>query len=714
MLNLRLLQKLGIADCAILSKNQDDSFSIIDGYSDWVKKLFPEWRQKSFAIEGCSMFLDNFLIDAHVQWSSDSSGKLSSGIWSEGFAGTDLFLEAVATRVDGQSYLIITHAKAAHQKQQQTLQVARNLLISHDQVTQQHEYIVDRLRHQLDDNKAFANEPNYILDALKYTNVGVIVTDRSDQLVTHNPVARGLFETDSSIPDDPFQILQSLFNNQFPEGMRPPLTDKPWTGEVCWFAPPNLNKWFQVDVHPIKHPETGFKTTHFVYTISDITRVKYLSQSNEKLALTDTLTGLPNRQHFWQALQENTLAKKPFYVFMVDIVNFKQINEMFGHAIGDELLVRFKNRLLKRISGRDILARVGADEFAILHFPKSSSQDFKTHFDEAFSLSESIVELGNIPFALKSEKYTELPIKMGVTQFPDDALTPDELITSVYLATSSAKRNPNKSVEFYTQALKLASEQRIKMIEALSNAIENGQFELFLQPIINTQSGKVIKAEALLRWHINKGEIVSPDIFIPLAEESGFIIELGRWVIEHVCEALAKLQKLNLDFPLTLNVSPKQIADAQLVDFIFTCMNKYHVPSKHIELEVTEGVLVDNHAKAQQLLQELRKLGLSVSIDDFGTGYSSLSYLKYLPIDHLKIDRSFIADLEKSADDQAIVLAVIAMAQRLKLGVIAEGVESQFQKDFLADANCTIAQGFLFSKPLPINEFIEYAQKANQ
>jgi diguanylate cyclase (GGDEF)-like protein len=713
MVNLSLLQKLGIADCTILSKHQDGSFSIIDGHSDWVKKLFPEWSQTSFAIEGCSMFLDNFLIDAHAQWASDSSGKISSGIWSEEFLGTNLFLEAIASKVDDQSYLIITHAQAAHQQQQQTLQVARNLLISHDQVTQQHEYIVDRLRHQLDDNTAFANEPSYILDALKHANVGVIVTDNNHQLVTHNPVARSLFETDGHLPDNPFKILQSLFSNQFPEGMRPPLTEKPWTGEVCWFAPPNLNKWFQVDVHPNRPPDTGFKVTHFVYTISDITRIKYLSQSNEKLALTDTLTSLPNRQHFWQALQQNTLAKKPFYVLMIDIVNFKQINEMFGHAIGDELLIRFKDRLLKRIPSRDILARVGADEFAIIHFPSSGSQDFKTHFDEAFSLSENIVELSNIPFTLKNEKYTELPIKMGITQFPDDAHTPDELITSVYLAASSAKRNPHKSVEFYTQALKLASDQRIKMVEALSHAIENGQFELFLQPIIDTKSGKVIKAEALLRWHINQEETVSPDVFIPLAEESGFIIELGRWVIDHVCEALAKLEKLNLDFPLTLNVSPKQIADAQLVDFIFSCMNRYHVPSKRIELEVTEGVLVDNQAKAQQLLQELRKIGLSVSIDDFGTGYSSLSYLKYLPIDHLKIDRSFIADLEKSADDQAIVLAVIAMAQRLKLGVIAEGVESQFQKDFLADANCTIAQGFLFSKPLPINEFIEYAQKTN-
>ncbi|GBL04971.1 bifunctional diguanylate cyclase/phosphodiesterase [Glaciecola sp. KUL10] len=714
MFNVSLLQKLGIADCTILRKNEDGSFSIIDGFSDWVKKLFPESQQPSFTVEGCSMFLDNFLVDAQAHWDEQQPGKISSGIWSEEYSGSALFLEAVATFVDEECYLIITHAEDAHNRQQQTLQVARDLLVSHDQVTQQHEYVIDRLRHKLNDNKAFANEPSYLLDALKHTNVGVIITDEHHQLVTHNPVSRLLFEADGVLPEDPFQILKSLFNNQFPEGMRPPLNDRPWTGEVCWFAPPNLNKWFQVDIHPVKNAENGFNTSHFVYTISDITRIKYLSQSNEKLALTDTLTSLPNRQHFWQALLQNTAVKKPFYVLMIDIVNFKQTNEMFGHAIGDELLIRFKNRLLKRISGRDILARVGADEFAIIHFPTNASQDFKTHFDDAFSLSESIIELSDIPFTIPNDKYTELPIKMGITQFPDDACTPDELITSAYLAVSSAKRNPNKPVEFYTQALKLASDKRIKMVEALSHAIEKEQFELFFQPIIDTHNGKVIKAEALLRWHINDQDTIPPDIFIPLAEESGFIIELGRWVIDHVCEALAKLAKLNLDFPLTLNLSPKQISDGKLVDFISSCMNKYHVPSKRIELEVTEGVLVDNQAKAQQLLQELRKIGLSVSIDDFGTGYSSLSYLKYLPIDHLKIDRSFIADLEKSADDQAIVLAVIAMAQRLKLGVIAEGVENQFQKDFLCDANCTIAQGFLFSKPLPINEFIEYVQKTNQ
>jgi EAL domain-containing protein (putative c-di-GMP-specific phosphodiesterase class I) len=245
---------------------------------------------------------------------------------------------------------------------------------------------------------------------------------------------------------------------------------------------------------------------------------------------------------------------------------------------------------------------------------------------------------------------------------------------------------------------------------ALRHAIEKDQFELYVQPIYDLNTNKIVKAEALLRWHISDEETISPDIFIPIAEESGQIVAIGRWVISNVCKLLSQLSSQNLSVTLSLNLSPRQIADRHLFDFISNAVSKNKVSPDLLELEITEGVLVDNHDKARKLLQELREMGVTVAIDDFGTGYSSLSYLKYLPIDSLKIDQSFVIDLDFNTDDQAIVLAVIAMAKSLKLDVVAEGIETEEQKLFLQEHECLVGQGFLLSRPLPIFDFIKLVE----
>jgi EAL domain-containing protein (putative c-di-GMP-specific phosphodiesterase class I) len=274
------------------------------------------------------------------------------------------------------------------------------------------------------------------------------------------------------------------------------------------------------------------------------------------------------------------------------------------------------------------------------------------------------------------------------------------------LALHHAKQRGADPVQFYSLDLKIASERRLKLEEALRHAIERNQFELHIQPIFDLCSNKIVKAEALLRWHISDEETISPEEFIPIAEESGQIVSIGRWVISEVCRVLARLTKESLSIPLSLNLSPRQISDRHLFDFINNAVIKNRVSPDLLELEITEGVLVDNHEKVRKLLQELREMGVRVAIDDFGTGYSSLSYLKYLPIDCLKIDQSFVFDLATNPDDQAIVLAVIAMAKSLKLKVIAEGIETELQKRFLEEHECLTGQGFYLSSPLPIHDLI--------
>ena len=225
--------------------------------------------------------------------------------------------------------------------------------------------------------------------------------------------------------------------------------------------------------------------------------------------------------------------------------------------------------------------------------------------------------------------------------------------------------------------------------------------------MLDLKSGQIIKAEALLRWHRPNGEIVSPDVFIPIAEQTGLIVPLGNWVISRAGQILKILHQYDAKLKLSINLSPKQIQDRHLLEYIQAMLEKTGVSAETLELELTEGVLVDNYTKVQIVLEQVRQLGMSVAIDDFGTGYSSLSYLQKLPIDHVKIDRTFVQDLDTNENDKAIILAVIAMAHSLQLGVIAEGVETEEQRAFLHQHACDSAQGYLFSKPIPLDQFCQ-------
>jgi len=709
-----LIESLGLFDCAVLQQSKKGHFCLINQVNDWIKQLVPDVAtDREFYLPGCSAFLDDFIIDAEEFWHSHQSGSLKSGIWSEDFNNTALHLEAVATIANNECYLVVKNVAEEHQRQQQTLQVARELLIANDRIVEKHDYINERLRCVLLRNANNDNVFTPLHEAIRFVNTGVIITDANDHLLEANPAVFKLFDLTADISDQtPLTLLQDLLKKQYPAPLRQFSQQNPWCGEIYWYSAPNQHKWLQLDVNCVADEEGAI--AHRIYTLSDITRVKYLLQSNEDLALIDALTGLPNRQHYWQLLTHKTKASLPFYTLYVDIKNFKHANELCGHVLGDQLLVDFKNRLQGIIGLNDTLCRIGADEFAVIHVPtsKASALDFKSFLDETITLSKEITNSCEQAFDVSQGKVCDLSVNIGVAQFPTDASTAEDLVRCNDLALSSAKQDINENIQFYSNELKVASLMRLKLVDALRTAIEKHQFELYLQPIYDLHDNRIIKAEALLRWHISLDEIISPDVFIPLAEENGLIISIGRWVIDRACKLVSDLEKHAIRIPITLNVSPKQVADHTLVDFITHAVQRNEIDPRLLEIEITEGVLVDNHAKARQFLQDVRQMGISISIDDFGTGYSSLSYLKYLPIDHLKIDRSFIMDLDDSEDDQAIVLAVIAMAQRLKLGVIAEGLETESQRRFLENANCYIAQGFLLSEPLPIGEFITHVKQS--
>lgn len=707
-----LFHTLGLINSGIFERINKGQFKSVYVLEPWLTALIPEADKSDvteiniFEYQDSCAYLNDFLLDAEEFWISAEEGEIQSGIWREQIAEKDFYLEARAIISQGSCYLLISDVKKEYQRQQQTLQVARELLLSNDKIVAQHDHVFDRLESLLA-NSIEVHEPNGPLQlALHKSELGIAILDGQLNLLTSNNALYQMFDIAKHITkQSPERILLQLFENQYPEYQRVLSTKSSWSGELYWLNPTTRGSWFKMSIHPICHSEK--QLTFWLLSISDISQLKYLLKRNEKLSHFDVLTELPNRQNFCSQLNQQIKKGLPFYVLYIEIKQFKKINELHGHLVGDNVIKELSLRLRATIGSEDILARIGGTEFALItHNDVGSDAATEVNHQICELLSDELISAVSQPFYTEQGHQCEVGLNIGAANYPVDADIVEDLMKYADLAMFEAKKQQRSSLQFYSKALKDASQQRIELENALRCALENKEFELYFQPIYDLQTNNIIKAEALIRWNRPLVGMISPDNFIPMAEQTGLIVAIGKWVIKETCAKLASLQANNLAIKLCINLSPRQINDRQLLDFIINCVDAFAISPQLLELELTEGVLVDNFIKVQHLLSEVRKLGISVSIDDFGTGYSSLSYLQKLPIDQLKIDRSFIKDLHHNENDRALVLAVIAMAHSLKLGVIAEGVETIQQKEFLQLNKANIAQGFLFSHPVPFEQLI--------
>lgn len=712
-----LLTALGLLDCNIFRRISSVEFEVLHRAGDWLDELLPETKNaKIFSFQQNSAYLEDFLIDAQNLWQMKQEGRIESGLWSEQLPTQLLRLEATAVQSGDEGYLIVNKIDAKYKQKQQTLQIARELLLSTDKITAQHDYLHARLDELLSGPYHQLPMQQAVAQALEQTDLGVAILDPELHLINSNPALRLLFDdTHVQLNLPPDQLILELFRSQYPECERIFSTASTWTGEVYWLNPPKHGKWLKLSIHSIK--DAAQRVQYWLLSVSDVTQIKYLLQRNEKLTHFDSLTNLPNRQYFWQQLESKIKQNHPFYLLYIDIKQFKRINELHGHLIGDEVIKELSKRLNAVTNVNDIIAKVGGTEFAVImelnhvHTQISSADQL-----QCVEFAEELINTSRLPFYLSTGQKCEIGLNVGATAFPQDTNNAEDLMKHADLAVYSAKKKPESSIEFYSKELVEASLKRIEMEDALRHAIQNHEFELFLQPILDLSSGKVIKAEALIRWRRQNGDIITPDKFIPLAEQTGLIIPIGKWVIKKACRILQQLAAKGHQITLSINLSPRQVGDRHLFEYIKSSVTEANIAPERLELELTEGVLIDNYDKVYYLLDEVRKLGMSVSIDDFGTGYSSLSYLQKLPIDRLKIDRSFISEIDKNSKDNdfAIVLAIIAMAHSLKLEVIAEGIETEFQKKFLQNNNCNLAQGYLFSRPVPFDDFCDILKEQNK
>ncbi len=447
--------------------------------------------------------------------------------------------------------------------------------------------------------------------------------------------------------------------------------------------------------------------------IRDISERKRAEDRVHRLAYFDTLTGLPNRQLFHQKLQhaideasEKNLKVATLYV---DLDNFKRINDTLGHNFGDFVLKEVARRIEHCVRSYDSvvragpdddspqLARLGGDEFvAILHNLQSE--------DEAVAVAERLRREFTRPVHHQGHEFV-VTSSIGVSIYPDDGEDIDTLLKNADVAMYQAKNTGRNSVRFYSGTMSLRSLERLELESALHHALERGEFDLHYQPKISIASGKICGVEALIRWNHPERGMVDPGSFIPVAEECGLISPIGEWVLKRACRQARLWQdRFGLDISVAVNLSSQQFLQSRVDEVVLQALFEASLKPRLLQLELTESILMHDMSETVPLLKKLKSMGIGLAMDDFGTGYSSLSYLKRLPIDAVKIDRTFVADLEQDRDDAAICATIIAMAHALELQVIAEGVETEGQLEYLRAQGCDQVQGYLISKPVTASE----------
>ncbi|HEX6828186.1 MAG TPA: EAL domain-containing protein, partial [Burkholderiales bacterium] len=467
--------------------------------------------------------------------------------------------------------------------------------------------------------------------------------------------------------------------------------------------------WVELSMSPVRN-EAG-EATHFVTILNDITERQLYQEELEHQAYHDALTGLANRNllpdRIRQAILHAHRAKQSVAVLLLDLDHFKLVNDSLGHAVGDSLLVSVAERLCAAVREGDTVARIGGDEFVVV----IADADREEHITAATQrIMDAVVE----SMVIKGkELYASASI--GVSIYPRDGTDAETLIKNADVAMYRAKEQGRNNYQFYTPEMNARLAERVNLVAGLRGALSRNEFKLYYQPLVDVRDGNIVALEVLTRWHHPQRGVVSPSVFIPVTEETGLIRPLGEWVLVNACEQGKAWRDMGLPgIVVAVNLSANQFRQKNLVGTVERALRNTGLDSAHLELELTESVVMYNVDEVLATLRDLKSIGVRISLDDFGTGYSSLSYLKRFPIDKLKIDRSFVRDVITNPEDAAIARAVIAMAHSLDLRVVAEGVETAEQLDFLRANQCDQFQGYYYARPLPASESTELLRRTQK
>lgn len=553
--------------------------------------------------------------------------------------------------------------------------------------------------------------PNHVVMKI-FENVseGIMVTDVNKKILVVNPAFEKVtgFKSEEVVGKKPTILQSGVHDRAFYNEMWKSIQNYGvWQGEI-WNrrkTGENYPEWLTImsikDEHGI--------VTNYCGIFTDLSERKIVESELEKRALTDSLTEVNNRFAFLKkmnSLLESSEAisdKVQHAVFFLDLDRFKQVNDTLGHATGDLLLVEIAQRINNLLNSKDLLARYGGDEFVI-------TLTNIRHPREAAKFAERVNREIEKPVLINNQEIF-VSTSIGISIYPHDGDTTEELVNRADKAMYFSKQNGRNGFSFYFEELNINSKRVVLLDSELRKAIENRDFTLSFQPKVSTESNKIVGLEALVRWESEKLGFVSPAEFIPYAEETGLIIPISEIVLEKACEDLAKLKSAGYSkLLIAFNVSSIHFQQQNFLESIQKILEKNNTSAQNFEIEVTERTVMNSDSDTIRKLVRLKQLGFKLSIDDFGTGYSSLSYLVRFPLDYLKIDRSFIQHIVSLDDKQAVVDAIIQMAHRLNMKVIAEGVESVQQLNILRKMGCDYIQGYYYSKPVSMDGLIEFLQ----
>ena len=454
-----------------------------------------------------------------------------------------------------------------------------------------------------------------------------------------------------------------------------------------------------VNFHVVLQKNSNNDPQYYIVQIADISDIKQSQQRMEQMAFYDTLTNLANRRLFHdrltQSIEHCVRTNRSSALLYLDLDNFKRVNDTLGHQTGDHLLREVAARLKQCVRQEDTVGRTGGDEFTILLNEIASPSDAGLVAQKILNHLREPINISGHPLIVTTS--------IGITVVPSNGLDPNVLMQNADLAMYKAKERGRNNYQFYSDDLNVNAVKKFQTEYQIRQGLENEEFELYYQPKISIESGEIVGVESLIRWNHPERGLLFPDEFIPIAEDTGSIIDMGSWIIKTACLACQQISlQHGRNIQVAINISPRQFRDPNLITTVRRSLREANLNPENIEIEITETMLMQDVEAAQTTIERLAELGVNIAIDDFGTGYSSLNYLKRFPINTVKVDRSFVMDIPSNTDDMAITRAVIAMAHQLKMQVVAEGVETEEQLTFLAEHACEYAQGWLFSKAIQL------------
>ena len=564
--------------------------------------------------------------------------------------------------------------------------------------------LLEAMHHELQQTTSFLRA---VVDTLPDL---VWLKDLEGRYLACNPMFERYFgsKEDAIIGKTDFDFIDAELANSFVEHDRQALRNgKALTNEeYLTFADGTIEGLFDTVKTPM-YSSDG-EVIGILGIAHNVTKRKEREEVLEKLANYDLLTNLPNRSlfktHLKKSLSNALRSGGSIAVVMFDLDKFKDVNDSYGHTIGDELLKQVAKRFLERTRQGDIVGRLGGDEFAVILENIKDPSDAMSFTNEVLGSLEKV-------YILSDELQVHISSSAGIVIAPKDAQSVEALMQYADSALYKAKNEVLSSCRYYTDEMTQVAKAKIAYENELRYAIEREELEIFYQPQVHLQTGKIVGAEALLRWNHPKEGRISPAVFIPIAEESGLITSIGEWVLQQACIQAKKWLDMGHRFTMAVNVSATQVKFQDIPAMVDKALRLSGYDANKLELEITESALMQREEEIVKMLHELRAKGIRLAIDDFGTGYSSLAYLKRFPIDVLKIDKSFIDDIPYEKDDMAIVIAIIEMGKALGYDVLAEGVEESEQMEFLFNKGCTMYQGYYKSEPLEAKRFLELLEQ---